>query len=220
VTPVGLPFTVPVSTTDLSFATTGVDVISYQFILTYNNAIIQPQNPAVTVAGTISENRSVTVNQLTPGILSVVVFGSDPMVGAGTLFNFKFNAVGTPGQISPLTWQNFQFNEGNPDDNAVNGQVRLTVLSSANASIGGRVLSAFGQPIAKARVTLTDVAGHSRSTLSNPMGYYIFNDVEVGQTYFVAASSKRFRFNPMVVSVSGDLTELDLIANPSEGLTP
>jgi hypothetical protein len=220
VTPAGLPFTVPVSTTDLSFATTGIDVISYQFILTYDNTKIQPQTPAVTVAGTISENRSVTVNQLTPGILTVVVFGADPMIGAGTLFNFKFNAVGSPGQISPLTWQNFQFNEGNPDDNAVNGQVRLTVLSSANASIGGRVLSAFGQPVSKARVTLTDVAGHSRSVISSSMGYYIFNDVEVGQTYFVAASSKRFRFNPMVVSVSGDLTELDLIANPSEGLSP
>jgi hypothetical protein len=220
VTPAGLPFTVPVSTTDLSIATTGIDVISYQFILTYNNAIIQPQTPAVTVAGTISENRSVTVNQLTPGILSVVVFGSDPMIGAGTLFNFKFNAVGSPGQISPLTWQTFQFNEGNPDDNTVNGQVRLTVLSSANASVGGRVLTALGQAVPKARVTMTDVQGHTRSVLSNPMGYYRFDDLEVGQTYFVQVSAKRFRFNTQVVSVSGDLTELDLIANPSEDLSP
>jgi hypothetical protein len=157
---------------------------------------------------------------MTPGTLAVVIFGSDPMIGAGTLFNFKFNAIGTPGQISPLTWQEFKFNENNPGDNDVNGQVRLTVLSSANASIGGRVLSAFGQAIPKARVTLTDVQGHSRSVLSNPMGYYIFNDVEAGQTYFVQVSAKRFRFNPMVVSVSGDLTELDLIANPSEGLSP
>jgi hypothetical protein len=220
ITPVGLPFTVPVSTTDLSFATTGVDVISYQFILTYNPAIIQAQDPAVTVGGTVSENGAVTINQLVPGVLNVVVTRANPMVGAGTLFNFKFNAIGTAGQISPLTWQDFRFNEGNPDDNAINGQVRLTVLSSANASIGGRVLSAFGQAIPKARVTLTDVAGHSRSVISNPMGYYIFNDVEVGQTYFVGVSAKRFRFNPMVVSVSGDLTELDLIANPSEGLSP
>jgi hypothetical protein len=220
ITPVGLPFTVPVSTTNLSFATTGIDVISYQFILTYNPAIIQPQTPAVTVAGTISENRSVTINQLTPGILNVVIFGSDPMIGAGTLFNLKFIAIGTPGQISPLTWQEFKFNEGNPDDNDVNGQVRLSVLSSANASIGGRVLSAFGQAIPKARVTLTDVQGHSRSAISNPMGYYIFNDVEAGQTYFVGVSAKRFRFSPMVVSVSSDLTELDLIANPIEGLSP
>lgn len=213
-TPVGLPFTVPVSTTDLSFATTGVDVISYQFVLTYNNAIIQPQTPAVTVAGTISENRSVTVNQTVPGVLTVVVFGSDPFVGAGTLFNFKFNAVGTPGQISPLTWQTFQFNEGDPDDNTINGQVRLTVISSANTSIGGRVMSAFGQPIPKARVFLAGVNGQSRSAISNPMGYYVFNDVEVGQTYFVTASAKGHRFAQRVVSVFDELTELDIIAEP------
>jgi hypothetical protein len=220
ITPAGLPFTVPISTTDISFPTTGIDVISYQFILTYNPLIIQAQDPAVTVGGTLSENGAVTINQTVPGVLNVVVTRANPMVGAGTLFNFKFNAIGTSGQISPLTWQNFRFNEGNPDDNAINGQVRLTVLSSANASIGGRVLSAFGQAIPKARVTLTDVQGRTRSVLSNPMGYYIFNDVEVGQTYFVGVSAKRFRFNPMVVSVSGDLTELDLIANPSEGISP
>lgn len=214
VAPVGQPMTVPVATTDLSFATTGVDVISYQFVLTYNNAIIQPQNPAVTVGGTISENRSVTVNSLTPGVLTVVVFGADPMVGAGTLFNFRFNAIGNPGDISPLTWTNFQFNEGNPDDNTINGQVRLTVLSSAGTSIGGRVMSAFGQPIPKARVFLAGVNGQSRTAISNPMGYYVFNDVQVGQTYFVTASAKGHQFAQRVVSVSDELTELDIIAEP------
>lgn len=214
VTPIALPFTVPISTADVSPPAAGADVISYQFILTYDPAIILPQNPAVTVGGTISENGAVTINQNTNGILNVVVTRANPFMGDGILFNFKFTAIGTPGQISPLTWQNFQWNEGNPADFTTNGQVRLTVLSSANVPVGGRVLTASGQPVSKASITLTDANGITRTALSNPFGYYRFDDIEVGQTYFLAVSAKGFSFNTQVVNVSGELTEVDLIANP------
>jgi hypothetical protein len=212
--------TVPVTTTDLSFASTGVDVISYQFTLTYDPAVILPLNPAVSVSGTVSDNAAVTINQLTPGVLTVVVFRANPYTGPGTLFNFKFQPTNTSvpaGSISPLTWQSFQFNEGNPVDATINGQVRIVVeVSSASVGIGGRLLTAFGQPVSNTRVTLTDMNGLSRSALSSSMGYYRFDDVQVGQTYIVAVKTRRFRFQPMAVSVTDDLTELDLIADPLE----
>jgi hypothetical protein len=216
ITPGNPPFSVPIQTTDLSFATTGVDVISYQFILTYDQNILVPQNPAVSVVGTLSENAAVTINQLTPGILNVVVFRANPIVGAGTLFNFRFTLA--PGvmanQESPLTWQTFQFNEGNPMDATVNGAVHVFGPTAANVGIGGRLLTAYGQPVSNTRVTITDMNGESRSTLSSSLGYYKFEDVEVGQTYLVSVKTRRYRFQPMTVSVSDELTELDLIAEP------
>lgn len=207
---------VPITTSDLSFATTGVDVISYQFILTYDSAVLTPQNPAVTVGGTISDNASVTINQLTPGILNVVVFRANPMVGAGTLFNFRFNVSNTApiGGNTPLTWQTFQFNEGNPADATSDGVLHILVPSAANVGIGGRLLTAFGQPVPNTRVTITDMNGESRSTLSSSMGYYHFDDVQSGQTYVVSVKTRRFRFQPMTVSVSDELTDLNLIAEP------
>jgi hypothetical protein len=218
--PKNQPVTVPVTTSDLSFATTGVDVISYQFVLTYDPAILIPQNPAVTVAGTLSENGAVTINQLTPGILNVVVFRANPMVGAGTLFNFQFtispsaNPGTMPPLITPLTWQSFQFNEGNPADATSDGSVHVLGPTAANVGIGGRLLTAYGQPVSNTRVTITDMNGESRSTLSSSLGYYRFEDVEVGQTYLVSVKTRRFRFQPMTISVTDELTELDLIAEP------
>lgn len=207
---------VPINTSDLSFATTGVDVISYQFILTYDPAVLTPMNPAVTAGGTLSENGAVTINQLVPGVLEVDFFRAMPLLGPGTLFNFRFNVSPTavPGSDTILTWQTFQFNEGNPGDATTNVTLHILQATSANVAIGGRLLTAFGQPVSNTRVTITDVNGVSRSTLSSSLGYYRFEDVEVGQTYLVAVKTRRYRFQPMTVSVSDELTELDLIAEP------
>jgi hypothetical protein len=212
------PIIVPVQTTDLSFATTGVDIISYQFVLNYDPAVLVPLNPAVTVAGTISDNGAVTINQNVPGVLDVAVFRANPLVGAGVLFNFRFNlAPGVlPGQQSLLTWQSFQFNEIPGMDTTVNGRVRIFGPTAADVSIGGRLSTALGQPVSNTRVTITDVNGQSRSTLSSSMGYYNFDNVEVGQTYIVSVKTRRFRFQPMTVSVTDELTELNLIADPLE----
>jgi len=213
------PIIVPVTTTtDLSIASTGVDIISYEFVLTYDPAVLTPLNPAATAGGTLSENGALTINQTVPGVLEVAFFRANPLVGAGTLFNFRFNlAPGVlPGAQSLLTWQSFKFNENNPLDATVNGRVRIFGPTAAQVGIGGRLLTAFGQPVSNTRVTITDVNGNSRSTLSSSFGYYHFDEVQAGQTYIVAVKTRRFRFQPMVVSVTDELTELNLIADPPE----
>lgn len=208
--------TIPIHTSDLSFATTGVDVISYQFVLTYDPAILTPLNPAVTTGGTLSENGSVTINQLVPGVLEVAFSRAMPLGGPGPLFEFKFTVsnAAVPNTDTILTWQTFQFNEGNPGDAATNVTLHILQATSANVGIGGRLLTAYGQPVSNTRVTITDMSGQSRSTLSSSLGYYRFDNVTVGQTYMVSVKTRRFRFQPMAVSVSDELTELDLIAEP------
>ena len=130
------------------------------------------------------------------------------------MLKLKFNAVGAPGNTSPLTIQNFIFNEGTPTDVTTDGQVLIVGPSAATVSIGGRLLTATGQPVVKASVNLVDTAGTVRTAISNGFGIYRFDDVSVGETYIVSVSSKRYTFTPMVISPTDDLNELNLIAEP------
>jgi hypothetical protein len=118
---VGTNITIPVTVSD----TTGLGIIAYQFDLHYDPAVITPQTKAVEVAGTMSSGLSPVYNPITPGVLKVVVFGAYPLTGAGTLFNFKFTAVGPVGTISPITFVDFMFNEGDPAANVTNGQIKI-----------------------------------------------------------------------------------------------
>ena len=81
-------------------------------------------NPAGRV-GTLSSGFSPTYNVTAPGVLTVVFFGTIPITGSGTLFNFKFTSLSVNNTTSPLTWQNFQYNEGNPAAGMVNGSVHV-----------------------------------------------------------------------------------------------
>lgn len=86
--------------------------------------------------------------------------------------------------------------------------------TAAGVSIGGRVLSANGNPLGKAQICLTAMNGETVFALTNPFGYYRFDGVAVGATYVLAVVSKRYSFAPQLVSVSGELTELNFIAEP------
>lgn len=209
-------FNVPVSTSDLSLGTVGTNVTSYQFVVTYDPSVILPQDPAVSVAGTISNNGSVFINDLNLGVLEVTVFRANPFVGAGTLFNFAFTAVGSQGQTSPITFTTFMFNEGNPDDNVASGLVRLVGPTAAGAMLSGRVLSQNGAGLRNAVVTMTDPRGFVRRSFSSSMGYYLFEDVPTGETYVISVVSKRFQFTPRVVTINDDLTDWDFIASSGE----
>lgn len=58
---------------------------------------------------------------------------------------------------------------------------------------------------------MTDESGVLRCALTNPFGYYRFTDVPVGMTYVfqVKAKTKRLEFAPQLVTVGGDVTELN-----------
>jgi hypothetical protein len=134
---VGSSFPVPVTVGD----TTGKGIRSFQFDLLYDKDVIVPQANPIDSAGTISEGMGVSVNSSVPGVLRVVFFSSAHRTGAGTLFKFRFTALGADGAISPLTWQNFMFNEGDPAAAVTSGSVELvtnrtiTVAQNANGSI-------------------------------------------------------------------------------------
>ena len=87
--------------------------------------------------------------------------------------------------------------------------------SAANVSVSGRILTADGRGISRARVTLTDAWGNTRTAITSPFGYYKFDEVPVGETCIVSVAHKRYIFNPdtQVLNVFEDLSGVDFTAD-------
>lgn len=89
--------------------------------------------------------------------------------------------------------------------------------SAAEASIGGRVVTANGQGIRNAVIVVTG------NSLPQPIlvrtgsfGYYKVDGLEVGETYVVTVNSKRFTFSSpsRIISLTDSVTDADFIADP------
>ncbi len=86
---------------------------------------------------------------------------------------------------------------------------------AANVALGGRV-TVGKNGLARARVTLTDGSGETRTVITSSFGYYRFDELEAGQTYIISVNHKRYLFAPQVVSLFEDLTELDFMAETQD----
>ncbi|HVE56921.1 MAG TPA: pectinesterase family protein, partial [Pyrinomonadaceae bacterium] len=156
------------------------------------------------------------------------MINSQTDVGGYPLLNSLPAPVDTDQDGIPDTWEiNNGLNPNDPNDAsqlAPNGYSNLEnyvnsnlfAPTAANVSVGGKVLTAQGQGIARATVTLTNTAtGEIRSLQTNSFGNYDFSEVVSGGTYVVTVSSRRYSFaNPsQVVNVSENVSELNFIAN-------
>jgi len=61
---------------------------------------------------------------------------------------------------------------------------------------------------------LTDSNGETRTVLTNPLGYYRFDEVPAGQSYIFNIRHKRYQFNPQVLDVTEETNDLDFVALP------
>ncbi len=187
-------------------------IISYEFDLTYDPSVIQPQENPIDLTGTVSSRLLAVANAEQPGILRVVVYGPTPIDANGLILNLRFVAVGSVGSVSPLSWERLVLNEGTPRNTTIDGQVELSAKTSNQAEISGKLLTAMGESIANTRLTLTDTAGQTRSILSNGFGLYRFGGLQIGQTYTLSVASRRWTFTPLTVSVTDQLVNVDMIA--------
>ena len=99
------------------------EIISYEFDLRYDPAVIQPSDNPVDVAGTVSRGLSVVTNNKESGLLRVVVYGAMPIDQNGVLLNLRFKAVGEPGSLSALTFERIMFTEGDSRVTTADGLV-------------------------------------------------------------------------------------------------
>ncbi len=189
----------------------GKQVGSYQFDVQFDPTVLEPQEIVADLAGTISESLSMAANSPQPGLVKVTVYGAIPVGGDGVYVNLRFVTVGAVGTTTPLSVSAFRFNNGENEVITADGQ--LTVAASNNTTIRGRLVTALGQPVSNGRVTLTSSTGETRSAMSGSFGSFEFGDLVIGETYTVTVQAKRFSFTPRTVSVNGNVTEIDMIAD-------
>jgi len=180
--------------------TTGSEIISYDFQITFDPSVVQPASTAYDVTGTMSSSMAITANSPASGHLVVSAFQSSSLVGAGTLINLKFTVVGTSGQTTPLTFEDytdpsnifhpaFQFNEGVPDDATTNGSVSVFGVAITGTVFYG---NAIGAPTPRyvSNVTVASTLGSPSvsTTTAAPgpnAGQYTLS-VGLGSSYTIA----------------------------------
>ena len=86
------------------------------------------------------------------------------------------------------------------------------VATAAEVSIGGRVLTPDGRGLTNAVVYLIEQSGATRTVRTSSFGYYRFDGIAAGETVIVTVAAKRYRFAPQVVTVSGEITDLNFFA--------
>jgi hypothetical protein len=209
----GSAVVIPVTVGD----TTGRDIFSYDFTVTFNQNILTPTTcSAATNTNTLSAAAGFTITTSPgTGLVTISGFGSQALSGAGTLVNLCFNVAGTSGMTTNLAFSSFVFNEGEPVANATGGTFTVTIVTAAGVGVGGRVTTVEGNGIRGIVVSLTDANGMVRTTITNETGYYRFQEVEAGATYVIRVNAKRYSFKQaaQVMSINDEATEVNFIGN-------
>ncbi|MGQ0541687.1 MAG: beta-sandwich domain-containing protein [Blastocatellia bacterium] len=82
---------------------------------------------------------------------------------------------------------------------------------AAQHQLSGRVTTSAGRGVPRGRVTLDNGAGNVRVAITNPFGYFRFENVPAS-TYTASVRSKSYTFTPRAVNVSTSITDLDFVA--------
>ncbi|MCD9187074.1 MAG: M12 family metallo-peptidase [Pyrinomonadaceae bacterium] len=90
----------------------------------------------------------------------------------------------------------------------------ISVVTAANASISGKVVSADGRGINRAQVFLTNSAGETRTATTNQFGFYRFSELLSGETYILSAKSKSYRFGTSTIFLNESLENYEITALP------
>lgn len=95
------------------------------------------------------------------------------------------------------------------------GAFETLIPTAAGVSISGRV-SVGTKGLKNAQVVLTDQYGNRKTVLTGSFGYFNFEDLAVGETYFIQVVSKSYQFNSRVVTPFEDLSEINFTAEVDE----
>lgn len=101
-------------------------IISCEFEIRFDPAILQPQEDPFDVAGTVGAGLITLANADEPGILRIVMYGAMPIDNDGVLLKLKFNTVGSSGSISPIIFERIIFNEDEIRTTTTGGQVEVS----------------------------------------------------------------------------------------------
>ncbi|HQU82791.1 MAG TPA: Ig-like domain-containing protein, partial [Pyrinomonadaceae bacterium] len=92
------------------------------------------------------------------------------------------------------------------------GAFEIASPTAANVSVSGRISTANGNGISRAKIVLTLPNGETRIAISNSFGFYRFVEIPVGETCVIAVESKKYVFNAQVLNISESIENLNLTA--------
>lgn len=123
---------------------------------------------------------------------------------------FDVGAGSTEFVMPALTTSNWIMSA--PDNWALGAvAVRQFVITAASVSVSGRLTAPNSRGVGNARVKMTGADGATRYALTNPFGYYRFENVQVGETYTFSVESKQYGFAPQAVYIGEERSDLDFI---------
>ena len=171
------------------------------------------------------------------GITQFVFYGAAPALviqpngkivaggysGWGSIL-FRFNSDGSS---DGHRWDRFGYSSGfgalalQPDGKIVAGGgsaeqysstgVLVARFSPGDLVVSGRVIAPNGTGLRNAVVTLTDSVGISRSVAASSLGFYSFDKIAVGESVTLTVSSRRYRFEPVTITMNESLSNVDLV---------
>lgn len=97
---------------------------------------------------------------------------------------------------------------------ALGGIVIQEAVTASSVSVEGQVTDLNGRALSRVAVTLTDGEGGKQTAITNPFGYFRFENLPAGQTIVLQAQSKQYAFSPKVITPSENVQ--DIIFMPDE----
>jgi len=170
-----------------------------------NSCIYTPGNTSsIPIAGGLSQFL-VSTSQPTCAWLAAsdvpwITINSGAIVGNGPV-HFTAQANIGPGRIGSIRIA------GRPDPIFV----QQATSNPTFAPVTGRVMTPSGQLLRNAVVTLIDIDGVRQTATTSSFGVYTFPTVQTGQIYTSTVNSKRYRFAPRTLQVTGSLVNIDFV---------
>lgn len=167
------------------------------------------QNRTIVWANNGGFNRNVTIELSTDGGATYPTMIASNIANTGT---FSWTVPNTPTSTARVRVREHNFVAPSGASSA-NFTISLTPLAG-NATVTGRVIDASGRSVSRATVVLTDAHGTIRTAISNPFGYFVFEDVPVGEAYVANVRHKRYRFDQQIINLTDNYSGLDFVAMP------
>jgi len=197
------------------------------FTVNFNPAILSISsvsspavNPDVALGTGVPAGTTLTVNgtQAASGRIGILIDSSNSFAfGTRQIIRLTFRAAANaPNGLTPVTFGSTPIPQSVSD---AGGNLLPTIYeggfvsfgpTAAGVEVSGRVLTPDGRGLRNATVIAIDALGNRRTATTSSFGYYRFDDTEAGGTYLIAVSSKRFRFASRIVTITDNLSDINI----------
>lgn len=198
------------------------DENSFGFSVNYDPTKLS--NPSVSL-GADTQGTTLITNTLQTGKVGVLIGltpGTSIQTGVRQLVVIRFSVLNVPSGQTPITFNDNPIGREVVDSNVnvletnyADGIVTIMGTTAAAVTVGGQITDVNSYGVSKATVTITNMSGETQMVLTNPFGYYQFTDIEVGETYILTVSAKRYRFNPgtRMLTIMEESNQINFIAD-------